>query len=292
MYRCLRVSVRALSLLILCTLLLACSSVDLAYRNLDLLIPWSLNDYLNMNARQKTWLDERLKVHLRWHCSTQLPVYQSWLDRVDRMVASNQVNDQQLQARAKEAKQAIADIAKAVTPSAVELLRGFDDEQVREMRQTFADDVRKRHEKYVNTPLERQIGNRTQRMEKRLMAWLGDLTPAQRVRVQAWAQSLGEQNRQWIDNRARWQAQMIAAMQQRERPEFAAQVERLLKDRDSVWTPRYRQTQKQNEQAARSLLVDVMKDSTPAQRQRLRHKIADVRQDLHKLECLKASVSS
>ncbi len=49
----------------------ACSRMGLAYRNLDVIIPWTLSDYLDMNGEQKDWLNERLKEHLSWHCTTQ-----------------------------------------------------------------------------------------------------------------------------------------------------------------------------------------------------------------------------
>jgi len=77
----------------------ACSRIDLAYRNLDRLVPWSLGDYLDMNREQKTLLDDRLRQHLAWHCQTQLPGYLDWLDRLRTMVADNQVTDQALQQR-------------------------------------------------------------------------------------------------------------------------------------------------------------------------------------------------
>ena len=86
----------------------ACSRVGLAYRNLDVIIPWTLSDYLDMNGEQKGWFNERLKEHLSWHCTTQLPGYLDWLDRLQTMVETNQVTDAALQARTQEAKQAIA----------------------------------------------------------------------------------------------------------------------------------------------------------------------------------------
>ena len=207
------------------------------------------------------------------------------------MVASNQVNDQQLQARTEEAKHAINEVAAAVTPSAVELLRGLDDEQVREMRQAFAKDVRKREERYVSTPQDQQVNNRAERMEKRLTPWFGELTPEQRLRILAWSHSLGTLNRLSLDNRIRWQAQMSTALEQRKSPGFAQQIQRLLTDRQSLWTPEFRQANAHAEQAARSLLVDVMQRSTPAQRQHLQEKLADVRKDFSELKCLKVANS-
>ncbi|MFQ6572607.1 DUF6279 family lipoprotein [Pseudomonas sp. UM16] len=289
MYACLPKYLRPLLLLVLSTLLvLSCSRIDLAYRNLDVLVPWSLNDYLNMDRQQKTWLNQRLKQHLAWHCRTQLPGYVAWIDEVRQMVANDQITEQQLQARTQEAKQAIAKVADQITPSAAQLLRAMDDEQVREMRQAFAEDINERQAKYVDTPLARQIERRAERMEKRLAPWLGELSAQQRLRIMTWSQSLGEQNRQWIANRANWQAHFSAAMEQRHSESFEQQLTRLLKNRDSLWTPEYRLNYQRAEAAARKLLVDIMAQSSQQQRHHLEQKLDQLRKDFSALKCMQA----
>ncbi|MGH8408587.1 MAG: DUF6279 family lipoprotein, partial [Pseudomonas sp.] len=199
-------------LLTLSLVLAGCNRVGLAYRNLDVIIPWTLSDYLEMNAGQKSWFNDTLKEHLAWHCTTQLPGYLDWLDRLQQMVDTNQVTDAALQTRTAEAKQAIAESARAITPSAVELLQGLDDQQVQDMEQAFAKDLRKRQDEYLKPPLEQQIKERAERMNKRLDAWLGPLSASQQNRVTAWSIALGEQNQQWIGNRAHWQTLFIAAV--------------------------------------------------------------------------------
>ncbi|NBF01534.1 hypothetical protein GV819_04440 [Pseudomonas sp. Fl5BN2] len=273
-------------LLILSLLLSACSRFGLAYRNLDVIIPWSLNDYLDMRSEQKSWFDQRLQQHLNWHCTTQLPGYLDWLDRLQLMVQDNQVNEQALQARTQEAKQAIAATARQITPSAVELLQGLDDQQVKDMNAAFAKDLQKHQEQYLKPPLTRQIEQRSQRMSKRLNAWMGPLSPSQQQRIEQWSASLGEQNQQWIANRARWQAQFSAAVEQRQNNDFPQRIEQLLVNRESLWTADYRQAYAHTEQAARSLLVDLMAASSPGQRQRLLQKIDGVRKDFTALKCL------
>ncbi|VVN29171.1 hypothetical protein PS631_04804 [Pseudomonas fluorescens] len=267
--------------------LFGCSRIDLAYRNLDTLVPWSLGDYLDMNREQKNWLDQRLQAHLAWHCTTQLPGYLDWLDRMRAMVAEDQVTDQALQQRTAEAREAIARVTEAITPSAVELLRGMDDQQVEEMRQAFADDIRERQRTYVDTPLAKQISKRAERMEKRIKPWLGELNAAQRLRVQNWSQALGDQNRQWIANRAHWQQQLLLAMQQRATPSFEPRIAQLLQHKESLWTQDYRKAFNNTELQARGLLVDLIKDSTPAQRQFLQERLSKVRTSFSELKCLK-----
>jgi len=287
MYACLCKYLRpCLFLLVPALLAVACSRIDLAYRNLDVLVPWTLNDYLNMNRQQKTWLNQRLKQHLAWHCRTQLPGYLTWIDEVRQMVASGQVTEQQLQVRTQQAKQAIAKVADQITPSAAQLLRAMDDEQVREMRQAFTEDIRERQAKFVKTPLARQIQARAERMEKRLTPWLGELSPQQQVRIMTWSQGLGEQNRQSIANRANWQAHFSEAMEQRQSASFEPRLEQLLKNRESLWTPEYRQVNQRAEREAQRLLVDIMAQSSEQQRQHLEQKLSQVRKDFSQLKCM------
>lgn len=277
------------ALLIFTLALVACSRVGLAYRNLDVIIPWSLSDYVDMNGEQKDWFNERLKEHLSWHCTTQLPGYLDWLDRLQAMVESNQVSDAALQERTAEAKQAIAETAREITPSAIELLQGLDDKQVAEMNDAFAKDLRKRQQEYVKPPLAQQIKERGERMEKRLNDWLGPLSDSQKQRVVAWTNALGDQNTQWIANRAHWQQQFSAAVAQRQSPEFPQRIETLLVNRERLWTADYRKAYANTEAQARSLFVDLMAESTPQQRQRLLKKIEGVRKDFNDLKCLKAA---
>jgi len=278
-----------ISLWLSLSIMTGCSQIGLTYRHLDLIIPWSLNDYLDMNATQKDWLDERLKEHLSWHCSTQIPGYLTWLDRLEGMVETNQVNETQLRARTAEARQAIATISQEITPSAVELLRQLNDQQVAEMEAAFAKDMAKHDAEFVDQPLDQQIRERAQRMEKRLNPWIGKLSPVQKDRVMQWSTSLGEQNRLWIDNRAHWQSLLITAVKQRHAPGFDQKIARLLQDRETFWTPEYREAYGHTEQAAISLISDLVAQSSPEQRQKLLEKIADVRKDFTNLSCLKGA---
>lgn len=277
------------ALLIFTLALGACSRVGLAYRNLDVIIPWTLGDYLDMNGEQKDWFNERLRGHLSWHCTTQLPGYLDWLNRLQSMVESNQVTDAALQERTAEAKQAIAQTAREITPSAIELLQGLDDKQVAEMNDAFAKDLRKRQKEYVEPPVAQQIKERGERMEKRLGDWLGPLSDRQKQRVAQWSAALGDQNTQWIANRAHWQQQFSAAVAQRQSPEFAQRIETLLVNRERLWTADYRKAYANTEAQGRALAVDLMADSTPQQRERLLKKIEGVRKDFNDLKCLKGA---
>ncbi len=96
--------------------------------------------------------------------------------------------------------------------------------------------LRKRQDDYLKPPLTQQIKDRAERMNKRLDTSMGPLSASQQNRVTAWSVALGEQNQEWIGNRAHWQAQFIEAVQQRRSAEFPQKMQQLLVDRESLWT--------------------------------------------------------
>jgi len=158
-----------------------------------------------------------------------------------------------------------------------------------EMQETFAKDRRKREDEYLKQPLDKQINERAERMEKRLSPWLGSLSTAQEQRVQSWSASLGEQNRAWLDNRSHWQTLFVSTVHNRQASDFPEKIAKLLQDRETFWTPQYRVAYDQTEKAAISLLVDLIAQSTPEQRAQLLEKIASTRKDFTDLSCLKAA---
>src|SRR5690606_2735885 len=163
---------RVLPLILLSCLVLAGSSrATLVYSNLDLLVPWTLNDYLDLDRRQKGELHGRLREHLAWHCSTQLPEILVGLEQLERKSASGQLNQHDLESHYQRAHEAMRTIAVEITPTASELLRALNDEQVQELRAALAENRREHREKYLTPPLPQQIRERAERMQDRLQFW-------------------------------------------------------------------------------------------------------------------------
>ncbi|MCG6540359.1 DUF6279 family lipoprotein [Pseudomonas sp. KSR10] len=281
---------KALLLLItVCVVLAGCSRMNLAYRNLHLLIPWSLNDYLDMNRDQQQRLRAQLRDHLSWHCRTQLPAYLKAIERLQNQVGQGDINEARLRAHYQSAKQAIQTIAVEITPTTTQMLRDLDDEQISELSEAFAKDRREREKKYLQPPLEQQIRERAQRMTERVEQWLGSVNAVQRQRILAWAHTLGDQNRFWLANRAQWQQALSEALAKRHEEGFDNRIAKLLQDRESFWTTDYRDAFARTEQAAFHLVNDLYALSDTDQRRHLEAQLGDLHKDLSSLDCLSES---
>lgn len=278
---------KTLLLLVTFTLVVAgCSRMNLAYRNLDLLIPWSLNDYLDMNRDQQQRFRAQLREHLSWHCRTQLPEYLSTLEQLQRQVRQGEIDETVLRGHYQDAKQAIQIIAVEITPTTTQLLRDLDDEQVRELNDALDKDRREREKKYLQPPLAEQISERSERMRERVEQWLGGTSAAQQQRILEWAQTLGEQNRRWLNTRVQWQQALIDALGERHEAGFEKRIEKLLQDREAFWTADYRTAFARTEQATIQLVHDLYVLSDARQRQHVDKQLEDLRKDLSSLDCL------
>ena len=274
-------------LLLLCLSLLisACSRAGLAYRNLDWLVPWRLNDYLNLDSQQQAWLKPRLQTHLQWHCSAELPRYIEWLQTTESILAQPQPDSAQLLEQFAQFDAALKRIGVEITPTAIELLQGLSEQQVRELYAAMDEDNLEDRQDFLDPPLATQISERQTRMQERLRPWLGRLNAAQTEHIATWANSLGEQNRLWLENRQLWQAELRKVVAERDSADFAERVTRLLQQRESFYSDEYRASYGRLRQALATLFSQLLSNSDEAQRERLSHRLRDLRRDLAEQQC-------
>lgn len=274
-----------LLLIALSVLLAACSRVDLAYRNLDWLIPWQLNAYLNLNPAQKTWFMPRLQAHLEWHCSSELARYIDWLQGTEALLAQAHPSATQLSEQFAELDLALKRITGEITPTAIALLRSLNPSQVADLYAALDADNREDRQEFLEPPLASQISQRATRMHKRLRPWFGRLNDAQQARIAQWAQAAGEQNRLWLDNRMHWQTEFRAAVDARRSADFPARLTRLLQQRESFHDARYRAAYSHSRQALAELFSDLLASAERKQREHLTARLHELRHDLARQLC-------
>lgn len=274
-------------LLLLCLSLLisACSRAGLAYRNLDWLVPWRLNDYLNLDRQQRAWLKPRVQTHLQWHCSAELPRYIEWLQSTESILAQPQPDSAQLLEQFAQLDAALKRIGIEITPTAIELLQGLSEQQVRELYAAMDEDNLEDRQDFLDPPLATQISERQTRMQERLRPWLGRLNSAQTEHIATWANSLGEQNRLWLENRQLWQAELRKVVAERDSADFAERLTPLLQQRERYYSDEYRASYGRSRQALATLFSQLLSSSDEAQRERLSHRLRDLRRDLAEQQC-------
>ena len=280
----LAVSARSLGLLLALLVLAACSRMELVYRNLDWLIPWKLDDYLSLDARQSAWLDTRLDEHLRWHCRSELPRYLDWFERQRGLLAGSP-DAGELKGPMGEARQLLQASLRHVAPDAARLLAGLSAAQIDELDQRLAAERAKLNEQQLGGNLEQRLQRRAIRAQRRLEDWLGPLHPQQRAYLRLWAARHEANVQPWLANRERWQAQLLDELRQPQKESLTARLEPLLGNPERYWSEDYRHAVGRAQQILAELFSELWTSTTPYQRAHLQARLDALRSDLERLEC-------
>ena len=277
-------SARSLALLLALLMLAACSRLELAYRNLDHLIEWKMDDYLSLDAEQSDWLDERLESHLAWHCRNELPRYLDWLERQRALLPGNPAPEQ-LEGPLTEVRELLQPTLVRIAPDAARLLAGLSAAQIDELEGNLATEQRKLHERYLGGSHAKRLEERIERAEARLESWLGPLHPQQRAYLRFWASRQEANVRPWLDFRQRWQAHLLTELRQTPQAERAARLQPLFGEPERYWGADYRRAVDHTRLILAELLSELWASATPTQRNHLAKRLDELRATLGGLPC-------
>jgi hypothetical protein len=89
----------------------------------------------------------------------------------------------------------------------------------------------------------------------------------------------------WLENRQRWQTQLRSVLAERDNADFAEQLTHLLQQRERFYSEEYNASYQRSRQALARLFSQLLSSSDKAQRERLSHRLRDLRRDLAEQQC-------
>ena len=164
----------------------------LIYPHLHWLIPFYVDDYISLNRKQNSLLEERLLRVLDWHCRTQLPVYARSLGEMAKDLEDphQPVSHERLQHYSNQFITHWRELSRQIGPEMADILATASDEQLAEMFQNIEKRNNKFKAEYVDIPLKELEKKRKERLAKDLKHWISRLTPEQKQAVSDWSDQI------------------------------------------------------------------------------------------------------
>jgi hypothetical protein len=268
------------ALIIALLLLTACSGTTFVYNRLDFLLPWYLNDYVDLDRSQKDNLDELLHPYLQWHRSEELPQYLKILDQIEQSL------DRTMQ------PEDVADIAEAFEDAwsrleneglkwMLALGASLSDEQIAE----FLQELQEQQEEYEEKYLTRDEGEFREEAYDSMMDgfqdYLGKLDATQKEVLLSTAAAMQRSDTAWLEERAAWLVK-LGTLLQRE-PGWQLRLKRALDAREENHSPAYRQVYGHNVKQIQIAVATVLNSRSEKQNRRLRKKLNNFREDIQTL---------
>lgn len=275
----------ALAGIVATALLAGCSTVRMAYNQLDWLIANRIENSISLDREQRVVLKRHIDTLLKWHCQTQLPEYVRWLRVVTADFATG-MTVARLRAHSASLEGAWYAVMERAVPAAVDVLGSLSDRQIEELLASVEDANKEYRKDYIDPPDSEWRENNKEWMGKMLRRWLGTLTHDQEQVVRRWAKTIVPMREIGWDNRVRWQTEFQSVLAQRENAQILSTgLYRLLIDWDRYQTIDYRRAYAQNSNLIADLLVTISQTMTPSQKKHLATKTMRYAADFDSVAC-------
>lgn len=255
---------RLLSIILVSAMFISCSAKT-PFRYLDLLIAWSVDDYVNWNAEQQSKFDNNLDELLLWHQRDQMKEYSHFLKlfQTDLEVPLSQ---DVLMQRSLQMKSLLKTVLRKVEPDLVVLLSSLTDIQLVELEANLDDRWQKDQRKYAEENNAKLNHERLKRVRKFARRFLGRLTDRQEAILVEWNNRLENTRGPWLQQRKKWSDRLLADLQQRQLPSFDLSVNQLFVNYESLWGKSYTESRNINLLHSMNTLIELQSSMTEQQR--------------------------
>jgi len=269
-------------LALLCGLLFlaGCSSNTFVYNRLDFLLPWYLDDYVDLNRDQAGYLDELLEPFLAWHRRQEMPRYAALIEEL-RVSLEEPITVEDLEAVAEGARAAWLRTEAAGLEWMLELGTALSDEQIDELMQSLW----KQHEEYKKKYLKRDdpqyFEDSYESLRDNVTDYVGRISKQQRRALEVASERMRRSDGAWLEEQAQWLSQLDVLLQRQEG--WQLRVREAVKARPQQVPEQYKALLEHNTRVIQEALVQLHASLTAKQQEHLSQKLGELRDELEAL---------
>ena len=258
----------------------ACSGTTFVYNRLDTILPWYIDDYVDLSGSQERQLDATLEPFLRWHRQQELPRYVDLLNQIDASL-DHTLSTEEIAQIYSGMETAWQRLEEESLDWLLEIGGTLTEEQVQEFLGYLAKRQQEYEEEYLTRSDQEYREESYESFVDSMEDNLGRLSKEQRARVEKAVAELQRSDAAWLEERAVWQAR-LAVFLQRE-PGWEDRVRAAVAGRGDTVSPRYLEIYEHNLNVIFAAVADVLNSRSEKQDRRLRGELADIREDLQTL---------
>jgi len=271
---------RAMAMALAMLLLTACSSTTFVYNRLDFILPWYLDDYVELSREQKASLGQLLKPFLRWHRVQELPHYVLILREMETTLDA-EVTAEVVAGTFSELERAWLTLEEKALNWLLLLGAELSDQQIAEFLAVLQEQQLEYEEKYLDRSDAQQREDSFEDFLDTLQDYLGRLDTPQRAVLKRASADLGRMDGLWLEERAAWLAQLNSTLQRA--PGWQQALRDTRDARETNYSPRYRDIYTHNLEIIQAAIASVINSRSPRQDRRLRKKLKNLREDFETL---------
>jgi uncharacterized protein (UPF0216 family) len=260
--------------------LLAACTASFTYNNLDRLIPWYVDGYVDLSHDQREILRGQLTPLLQWHRQEELERYIAILDRVDDDL-TRPVTAEVVQSWIDAVTVAAERAEVHMLQVALEFGATLSDEQMTEFTASLWERQRDYEEEFLGRSDAEYREESFENLRDFLARQVGRLDAAQQGELRSASARLQRFDAAWLEDRAAWLRRLEPLLQRETGWQAAVQAAYL--ERRNTHTPRYRETLRHNLDAINPAVASVLNSLSERQRAQAAESLDELRGRLRDL---------
>lgn len=259
---------RKLCFIWLFLLMTGCSS-KLAYNNVDWLIYWYLDDYVELDKKQKKAFAQHLDTWLSWHRKQELNAYLVHLKELKQDIESNSLNDQRWRYHMDYAHSHWHRLRQQLAPGLAELAVQLSDEQVIYLFAALEKDNHDIAQQAASANEPDKLAQRRDSFTQQISRWIGKPTSQQEKIIASYAPQFRSTMQQWLSYRRQIQALARGLFANRHtNPHFIRELRQLLLNADDYRPSDYLQNRQFNSTLFAAMAGDICVSLTATQKRK------------------------
>ena len=265
---------RKLIAAMLLTLLAAGCTMSFTYNHLDWLIPWYVDDYVDLSRQQRQLLQGQLGPVLQWHREEELERYLELLDQIEADLAG-EVTAAQVRSWADEIIAAVERVEENMVSVALQFGATLSDEQLAEFMESVWEEHREYEEEFLGRTDEEYVEENAENLEELLERFTGRLIDEQEAILLQAAESLQRFDAVWVEDHEKWLNTLGPLLQRK--PGWENAVREAYANRTLQQSPEYTKLLEYNKEVVSQAIADVLNRLNDKQRKHLDDEIEGFR---------------
>lgn len=267
---------------VLTLLLTSCSSTTFVYNRLDVILPWYLSDYVELDRAQKKQLDLLLQPFLTWHRQQELPRYLALLQRaeamLDKPLTLAELDD--LVAELEVAMNRIQE--RSLEDWLLPLGEELSEAQLAKFITVLEDKQQALEKEYLQRSEKAYHKETYKRFRRAFHTYLGRLTQEQRLVLNEAVASMKRADQLWLQERQAWIERLRCILQRDDN--WQQELREALAERQEIGSPEYQELFQHNFAVIKQTVVVLVNSRSERQDRRLRHKLTSLQRDMARLK--------
>ncbi|MDM7861011.1 DUF6279 family lipoprotein [Alteromonas sp. ASW11-36] len=261
-----------------------CSS-KFAYNNLDWLVYWYVDDYIEFSDQQEEQFDAKLATWLDWHRSEELNQYVAHLERVKAKALGEPMTPEEIAQEFDNARQHWERVRNKLSPELAQMAPLLTDDQVIYLFAALDKENRKEEEEREELDEQERLERRTESIIEQVEDMIGRITDDQASIIESYAPQFESTYDFWLTYRRDvQQAARQLFITRDSNPNFVAELTELMVNPDVYRTDQHVQTIERNRLLYATMVSELHTTLTDKQKRKLMKEMNAIIEDLEDLQ--------